>query len=453
MSYQGLPRAAMDVIKMATLDVVACALAGSRSAAGRTVARFAQDQYPSGRESGATVIGRGMTTSTLLAALANGTAAHAQDFDDSSIANHGHPSAAILPALLALAETRARSGADVIVAYAVGFELGSRVALALGPEHYARGWHTTLSIGCLRAALASARLLELDEDRTRIAMGIAMSSAGGTQAQVGTMAKPLHAGLACEAGVRAALLAEAGLTASTGVLEAQYGVVDMFGHDDGLRAPLEPGSTLAVLEPGIVFKPYPCWRGSHGAVEAVLELRRSEGLSLTDVDAVTVTMNTTRVKFLDAFDRFRLSPATADEARFSVEWQVAVALREGALGLREFMNPANYGPGEVREAMRRVEVRGAADLDPAWPGAAAELRTRDGRTLRSSIEVPRGQPTNPPSTAELRQKLRACAEDVLGTDEVDELARSLDDLEHLHDLGPVMRLLRGRADGEERLAR
>ncbi|HLL20046.1 MAG TPA: MmgE/PrpD family protein, partial [Rubrivivax sp.] len=201
-------------------DVVGCMVAGAQDEATRAVAAplLPQASGP------CTVVGRGTGLPAPWAALINGTAAHALDFDDNYAPGMAHASAVLLPAILAAGEQHGASGGALLDAFLAGLELMAGVGFAMNPIHRTRGWHATSTVGAVAAAGAVARILQLDAGRSAHALAIATSLAGGSMQQFGTMTKPLHAGLAAQAGVLAAYWAQAGLTASPNALDGPYGL-------------------------------------------------------------------------------------------------------------------------------------------------------------------------------------------------------------------------------------
>ena len=214
----------MHTVKLAILDLISCCVAGSGSDSARVVSDWAQET--SGRRD-AVIVGTALRASAPLAALANGTSAHALDFDDVSM-RMIHPSATLVPALLAVGESRHLSGRQFLGGYVAGFEIQARLCRELNPEHYDRGWHSTGTVGALGAAIAACRALGLDADTSRHALGIAASSASSIRKNFGSMVKPLHAGQAAFHGLQAAGLAEKGFTADRSVLEGTNGFLEVF---------------------------------------------------------------------------------------------------------------------------------------------------------------------------------------------------------------------------------
>ena len=221
------------------------------------------------------VIGSGFKTSAPLAALANGTMAHALDFDDVNWHMSGHPTVPLLPAILALGQGVHASGQEVLLAYALGFEVETKVGLGMNPRHYDLGWHATSTLGTLGAAVACAKLLRLDVMKTRMALGIAASMAAGLRQNFGTMTKPLHPGQAAMNGVTAAQLARLGWTADANILEAPYGFCQLYAGagryrlDDVVK---QLGQPFEILASGVAIKQYPCCAFTHRALDGMLTL-------------------------------------------------------------------------------------------------------------------------------------------------------------------------------------
>ncbi|GAA4333272.1 MmgE/PrpD family protein [Pigmentiphaga soli] len=339
------------------------------------------------------------------AALANGTLAHALDYDDVATPMRGHPSACLVPALMALGQPRGRTLEQLAVSYVAGFEVACTLGRAVMPAQYPRGWHTTATIGMLGAAAACAHLLGLDAGRTAHALGIAVSHASGTLENFGTMCKPLHAGHAAAAAVRCALLAEAGFTASPTALDGRQGYLALYGGPPTLNGALarlgrEPP---AILETGIEIKKYPMCYAAHRALDGVLALRAEHGLALEDVARAEIA-GSPRSFIPLVCPR----PRAGLDARFSMPYAIAAALRDGAIRLGSFTDAAVLRP-EIQDFMERVDVREAEGPDtPRWTGVALVLR--DGRRLERRVERLRGGLGQPLADAELVEKARDCFE-------------------------------------------
>jgi len=330
----------------------------------------------------ARVIGQTATTDAASAALLNGYAGHALDFDDVHSSVRGHPGTVLLPALFALADTLPETTAlELLDAYIVGVETMARLGLALGSKHYETGFHNTATLGPLGAAAACARLWKLDAAAIENALGLAATQAGGLRLQFGSEAKPLHAGLAARAGLFAAQLAQAGLQGSPGALEAPIGFLDAygFGTADAQRALANWGAPWQIVTPGLYFKPYACCTATHYAADAALALRAEHGLQAADIAAVRVVFPPAGDTPLTVTD-----PATGLEGRFSVEYVLAGVLVDGALGLSLFdERPARDDLRAFGRLVRRAHDAGAprASTDPATRFSTVEVTLHDGRQL------------------------------------------------------------------------
>jgi 2-methylcitrate dehydratase PrpD len=274
--YDGLPAAAVEWAKTGILDTVGVTLAGSLEPCARIALRVCTGTGP------ALVFGSAQRLSVADAALVNGTASHALDFDDCSNTLGGHPSVPILPGLFALADATAVNGRDFIAAYVAGFETETRIARAVNFHHYDKGWHPTATLGVFGATAAASRLLELTEDQIATALAIAASFSSGLKANFGTMTKPLHVGHCARNGVMAAMLAREGMTAGHDAFEHRQGFFNVFngsGNYDADAVLRDWAAPLDIVTPGIAIKSYPCCGSTHPAIDAMLDLVRAHRLT------------------------------------------------------------------------------------------------------------------------------------------------------------------------------
>ncbi len=434
--YDGLPPEVVAAAKAAFLDCVGVALAGSDEESARICGALAQQES---RAAEATVIGQRFRTSATLAALCNGTSAHALDYDHSYLM--GQPTAGLIPTVLTMGEATGASGRDVLAAYVAGFEVVSRLARSM-PQLSTHGhWHATSSFGTVGAAACCARLAGLDAGATRHALGIAASMASGMVWNFATMTKPLHSGLAAQNGVMAARLAGQGFTSSPAALEEGKGLFDCFAP--GLDCDVTPfeslGRTFDLIGIGISVKPYPCGGLTHSAVDAVLELRQ-EGLRPDRVDSIRVGVTS------QVFDRIMNAlPANGIESKFSIPYILARALADGSLVLDTFTDEAAADP-----AIRRVAASIVMELDNGLVETAdgarpadVTVRLKDGSELRRRVDHPRGRPEKPLTPAELRDKFDACAGRALDPERVGQVAELINGLEGLANIGGLCDLLGG----------
>lgn len=368
------------------------------------------------------------------AALVNGTACHALDFDDMTEQIQGHPSAVLVPAALAVGDEVDASGLQALEAYLVGYHVEHLLGSALdGPAHYALGWHATSTLGVMGAAAAAAYLYQLDPVRTANALAIAGTMSGGSRQNFGTMTKPLHAGLAASHGIEAAKLAREGFTASDVQLEAPYGFLDLFSADsdlsraDTVREPLHD-----LGEHRLSVKKYPACYSTHRTIDAVL------AVGPVDVDAIESIVVTMQPAGLEPLIHHR--PTTGLQGKFSIEYTVAASLLDGGLTLPSFEDDAVNRP-QVQALLRKITPT-ESDVPPVGPAewttgyACVAILLRDGRTLTSRCDQPRGHATDPLSDDEVHEKFVDCVEFATGESSEALLAAldTLRKLDHVRDL-------------------
>jgi len=401
------PETARQAAARAMLDTIGVALAGAVEPAARAVQRTVTE-----RDGPCTLLGLPSRASAGDAALANGTAAHALDYDDMCFVSLAHPSAPLVAATLAAAETARASGRALLDAYIVGFEIEARLGRAMNPRHYQRGWHCTSTLGTIGAAAAAARLAGLDDVACGHALAIAASEASGLKENFGSMVKPLHAGLAARNGILAAQLARCGMTASEAAIEGPQGFLAAMNSECPSLMPCaaDLGSRWEILETGITVKLYPSCAGTHPTLDALLDLRRSEAFTAADVESIDVGVDPI-VPTILIYDR----PATALEGKFSMPFCAAAAVVNGHVGIDTF-DAARLGDPDITAMQSRVTMHVDPTLDasaPALTQARVAVRLRDGRVLTALANGARGYPERPASDDELTAKFLACASRVL----------------------------------------
>jgi 2-methylcitrate dehydratase PrpD len=434
--WTDVPPAAVDAARRAITDCLGVMLAGAPEPAARIVQAVAAAE---GGAPLATIAGTGRRTGAVWAALANGTAAHALDFDDTNFAMMGHPSAPVLAAALAAGELALANGRDLVHAFLLGFEIETTVAEVINPAHYEHGWHATCTLGTLGAAAAASRLLGLDARETATALAVAASQSSGLKENFGTMTKPFHAGHAARSGVLAALLAREGWTASEQAIEGPQGYLHVFSAGRRELGRIETlGAPWKILTTGVAAKPYPSCACTHSIIDGSLDLRRTHGLRPEQIASVTIGVNRTVPRILIHSD-----PKSGLEAKFSGEFSAAAALVDGRVGIATFSDDKVRDPA-VRQLMSRVTMT----VDPDIPGdlerhmwTRVSIALTDGRTVSiGPREVP-GHPAHPLTPAALREKFTECAGTVLPPDRVSALAGMLDDLEECPDLRSLTAIL------------
>jgi len=304
----------------------------------------------------------------------------------------GHPSTVVLPALLALIGFHAKNTSVELFldAYVVGVELCGRIAQSMGPHHYPNGFHSTATIGTVAAAGAAARLLNLDIDGIDNALGLAATCSAGLRAQFGSAAKPLHAGMAARTAVESALLAQSGFQGNANVLAA---FIQTLGGEGADPLYLEAQWTDAwrIVTPGLTFKRYPTCGGTHGAADAALALRAKLIDDLAgDARYLVESIDSIEVSFPPGADMapFIRTPRTGVEARFSLEYVIAVALVQGRLPIELFAEvPVAPAIAELAKRVKRSEDHNVPhdSLNPAGRFHEVSITLTDGRTLRIRI--------------------------------------------------------------------
>jgi 2-methylcitrate dehydratase PrpD len=381
-------------------------------------------------EGQSTIVGNRLEQSPLKlsspwAAFVNGTSAHSQDFDDVLDFALAHVSAVLVPALLALAEETSADGHQCLDAYIVGFEILAKIGELLNPNHYQRGWHTTLTLGSPAAAAACGRLIGLDRRRMQSALSLSTSMSAGSKRQFGTMAKPIHAGLAAKNGILAARLAAEDITAAKEMLEGPWTLSDLM-HGSGSADPRDGfariGDPPALVQYGVWLKRYPCCASAHRSIDAILHLRSIHGFSIdqiTNIEAVLPKVAADNLMYA--------SPQDPMEARFSLHYCVASALIDGHLGPDSFTLDA-IQRSTIHSLLPRIHkiVNRDYDVDQR---SSVKIKQSNGKVLFKTVKIPRGHPGLPLTDDELAGKFRACAKaGRLNETEIESLGSKLTDL-------------------------
>ncbi len=419
--HDDLPPDVVELARQCVLDTLGVALAGADDP---LVLMLGAELEEQGGTPAAAVIGSQRRLPALSAALLNGTMAHALDYDDVNLAMPGHPSVAVLPAVLALAQERDAGGAALIAAFVAGYETACRVGLLLAPGHYdGLGFHATGTIGAFGAAAGCAHLLGLDEERTLHAMGIAATQAAGLKSMFGTMCKPLHAGRAAQAGLLAARLAARGFVSRPDSLECAQGFAATHGPD------FHPDAALADPEGGFhiranLFKYHAACYLTHAGIEAAHTLRRRHALRADDIAAVVLRVDRTTEQVCNI-----RSPTTGLEAKFSLRHTAAMALAGHDTASLDSYSAAGAADPEVTALRDRINV----DFQPGWSSTRAELdiRLRDQTSFHATHDagIPAGDVTA--QGLRLRAKFASLAVPLLGEARAAELAGSVAGLDRL----------------------
>lgn len=433
-TFEKLPREAVEATKIPILDCLGVGVAGCSEPASRIIAKYLAE---CGGSSEAGLIGGGFKTSAGQAAWANATSAHILDYDDYFLPYH--PTVAILPAVVAIAEKYRRSGKDVILAYIAGFEVQAIIAAVMGRLHYEHGWHSTSLLGSLGATAAVSKILGLDEDQLRMALGIAGSLAGGLRKNFGSMTKSLHAGNAARNGVVAAMLARGGFTADKNILEGTMGFMDVLGAlpDASLaKAGNDLGNRYYISSIGISIKPYPSCAGTHWAIEAALDLKKELGDKINNITGIECITGPEVPHIL-----IHSRPTRALEGKFSIEYCIAVALLDGQAQLKQFTDERVQDQG-VQQLLQKIRYSHPPRMGKGLGDEPCEMRVtlKDGSTLIRKEKKPKGTPQNPITREEAMEKFTACVEGKFSVANIHKAIDQVFNLESVMDITGLMEI-------------
>lgn len=444
-----IPADVMHLGKRSILDGLGLALAGNAAKSGNLVRQYLKT-LGCPTDKGCTVIGTPLKVPARFAAFANGIAIHADDYDDTQLAVakdrvYGlltHPTAPALPPTLALGELANRSGLDVLTAYQVAVEVETKIAEAINPRHYDQGFHSTATIGAIGAAAGAAKLLGLNAEQTQRALGIGASQAAGLRESFGTMTKPFHPGRSAESGVVAAEFAKLGWTSTPIVLEAGRGFFQAAGGGyDAAAIDGKLGNPWTFTFPGVSIKPHPSGSLTHPGMGLMLELIRKHDIRPQQVAKVKVGTNRHMPNAL-----IHHRPRNELQAKFSMEFCMAILLLERKAGLAEFTDHVVNRP-DVQRMIERIEFGVHPEAEASGyekMTTLIDIELTDGRRISGRADFGKGSPANPMTDDELATKFRECAAwgklPKSNADKVVEMVFSLEKLKSIRNLTRLLAL-------------
>ena len=443
LSYETVPPEVIERIKLLILDSLGCALYGAQLPWSRILRETLGAMDSSG---GAAVWGTNARLSAPHAALANGTQVQGFELDDVHRQGVLHVGAVVLPALLAIAETRRNlDGREFLAAAVAGYEIGPRVGVCMGPEHIAQGWHSGATLGVFSASAGAARGLRLDAARTVHALGIGGTQAAGLMAaQYGAMVKRMHAGRSSQSGLYGAMLAERGFTGIENVLESEYGgFCSTFSRSQDRfdLAQLTAGFGEVWQTMGVALKFYSCVGSNHTTLDALRLLQARRAFGPADVKRITVAGSQVTMDHVG----WTYRPDGLTAAQLNLPYCVATLLLKGDCFVDQFTEALVADP--IRMALAE-KVRVKHDTEITARGSKfrhmvkVEVELNDGARMDTAVEAPRGSEHNFASAADVVRKFEQLAAHALPAARVAELRDAVLGLEKLDDAGRIVDLMR-----------
>jgi 2-methylcitrate dehydratase PrpD len=446
-AFSDFPPEAIRIAKRCVLDGLGLMFGGSVQDCTRIVREFSRKNSPG---SGATAFGIDpVKLPPELAALVNGTAGHAMDWDDTQLSTTPdrifglltHPTIPPLAASLAVAEAAGgASGRDFLTAFLTGFEVECKIAESIRPEHYEKGFHSSGTVGTFGAAVAAAKLIGLNRMQLRHLLGMTASMASGIRANFGTMTKPLHVGRAAQNGVTAALLAQGGFEADPNGLDGPWGFFEVFGRGvDKERIIDKLGNPFSIVDPGVSVKPYPCGSLTHPSIDAMRAIVMENDLKPDDIQEAVLYAGK------NILNPIRYTTAENElQAKFCMPFLLAAIVISRKAGVQEF-NRAFVQSPEVRALMQKIRT----EFDPVIEAkgydkmrSRVEVTLKSGRRIvRDADERYRGGPENPLSDEELKEKFTDCAQSIVSDSTRAEIIKTVFQLERLSNMDSLIEQL------------
>ncbi|GGC69957.1 MmgE/PrpD family protein [Chelatococcus reniformis] len=426
--FEHLPEHVVTLAGQCLLDWIGVSIAAADEPAVRILVEQAREEGALPR---ASLAGHNGKVSTRQAALINGAASHALDFDDVNVTMVGHPTVAVMPSVLALAEARGATGADVVAGFVAGYEAACRVGHMVSPGHYARGFHVTATVGSLGSAAGCSNLLRLSSQQTAQALGIAATQAAGLKSMFGTMCKPFHAGKANENGLLAAQLAARGFESRADVIECEQGFAATQSSDFAPDRIWPPGA-FHITEN--LFKYHASCYQTHAAIEALRAIKDAHGLQPADVAGIVLMHDAGADTVCNIHE-----PRSGLEAKFSLRILAAFALAGIDTARAENFSEENVTAPELVALRERVEVR----FTPDWPITRSEAAVllKDGRTLTAAHDSGIPDADLARQEARLSAKFMSLVEPRLGRDRAARLAELALKVGSLQSLDEMMSLM------------
>jgi len=450
LSYEKLAPKVVDKARRLVLDYLGYTMVAVNEPTAQVLSKFIRKYNGGTRES--TILGYGTKTSCLNAALMNGAMGHMCEMDDTHRQTGSHPGDSTIASALAVAERERATGRQFLTAVVAGYEAALRVGAGVCPAHYLKGWHTSGTICTFGAAAAAGKILNFDTDQMENALGLAgvqvagiFGSGPSEKREVTFMTKDLRPGKAAYTGVLSAILTEMGLTGNPAILEEEKGFCALYsdGYDLG-KITEGMGDNFKIME--VAHKPYSACRFIHPAIDATLKLMDKYNLTRDNVKRITVESYRYVAVGMD-----NMNPVGTYGPRFSIQFQLALTLAEGRVGLKNVIKDENYGPErlktpEIKALMQKVGTVYNKELDKEWNeqclySATVKIETEDGKEYSEYVKYPKGEPENDLTLEELNEKFKMLATRVLSQRTADRIVQTVNKLEETKDITKLTSLL------------
>jgi 2-methylcitrate dehydratase PrpD len=441
--YEDLPREVVEATKKQVLDLLGVALGGFSRPGPKELREIVRDW---GGKEESTIFGCKQKVPAPNAAHVNATMAHALDYDDVHETAIMHPGVAIIPTCMAVAEQKGNlSGKELITASALGVDMMCRLALATTPgsRPLNTGWHLTTLFGFLGAAGAAGRMLGLSEEKMVNGLGIAYHQCSGNGQCVidGALTKRMGPGFSVKGGITAALLAEKGVTGARNCLEGEWGLYNLYHHGNYDAKVLTKDLGKYFEGINVAIKPYPCCRGIHPAIDAVLALIKEHPIQAEDVQKIVLSVSKGHYQLLCEPEEAKLRPRTPVDAQFSIPWGVATAIVRKQVSLDDFTEMAIKNQ-EILKVTQKMSVKVDPRLnrsDKIEP-TRVEITTKPGKSYTQEVEEPLGSLERPMSFGDCAKKFRDCAKD-LDNEKIGKVTELIYNLEKVTDIRKLINLL------------
>lgn len=440
LEYDSLPPEVVDRCKYLLLDYLGVAIRGTRSESSLPVYRYLarnQDQ-----KSAVPIPATSMRADVSNVALALGVSAHSLELDDVVNEASLHPAVSVISAALPAGYLCRSRGQELIAAIVAGYEVMVKLGISLDPAaHYQRGFHPTATCGTFGAAVASAKLFNINQNQTAHALGIAGSQAAGSMEFLtdGAYTKRFHAGWSAHSGIIATQLAREGFTGPKTIIEGKFGFLHSYSSSSVVEKVLENwGAPYEVMNTSI--KPHACCRYKQGAIDCIIKIMHENGLSAESIKHINISILKAGFALVAEPQETKINPASIVDAQFSMPFGAAVAVLHGDAFLDQY-SMANINSAAIKDIMEKVTCLEnpliEKDFPKKWP-AHVEIITKDKRTFDMTIEHPKGDPENPLSWSEIIVKFRSLVAPVLSSSQQDTIIDQVRDLEKMTDLTRLM---------------